>query len=116
MKENLTMQMLLDQLMNLNFIELAAIPMILLVLLEWVLTIYRKKEYYDGLDTISATFIGIINVVISAVLKLGIYGIMLFFYNAVPWSIPREWWAYILCIISIDFCRYFSCNSTVLHS
>jgi len=33
---------------------------------------------------------------------------MLFFYNAVPWSIPREWWAYVLCIISIDFCRYWS--------
>lgn len=109
MKENpLTMEMLLDQLIGLNFIQLAAIPMISLVLLEWIITIVQKKEYYDSLDTISATFIGLVNVGLSAVLKLGLYGIILFFYNAVPWHIPREWWAYILCLLSIDFCRYWS--------
>jgi len=109
MKENpLTMDMLLEQLVDLNIIQLAAIPMILLVILEWILTIKQKKEYYDSLDTISATFIGLVNVGLSAILKLGIYGIILFFYNAVPWSIPTEWWAYVLCIISIDFCRYWS--------
>lgn len=109
MKDNpLTMDMLLDQLIDLNIIQLAAIPMILLVVLEWILTIIQKKDFYDGLDTISATFIGLVNVSLSAAMKLGIYGIILFFYNIVPWSIPREWWAYVLCIISIDFCRYWS--------
>ena len=109
MKENpLTMEMLLDQLVGLNIIQVAAIPMILLVLLEWILTIVKKKDYYDGLDTLSATCIGLVNVGISALLKIGIYAIILFFYNLVPWSIPRVWWAYILCIISIDFCRYWS--------
>jgi len=109
MKENpLTMEMLLQQLVGLNIIQVAAIPMILLVLLEWVLTIVKKKDYYDGLDTLSATCIGLVNISISAVLKLGIYGIILFFYNLVPWSIPRVWWAYILCIVAIDFCRYWS--------
>lgn len=109
MKENpLTMEMLLDQLIGLNIIELAAIPMILLVILEWVLTIIQKKDYYNRLDTVSATFIGLVNVGISALLKIGIFATMLFFYNVVPWSIPREWWAYILCIITIDFFRYWS--------
>lgn len=109
MKDNpLTMEMLLHQLVGLNIIQVAAIPMILLVLLEWALTILKKKDYYDGLDTLSATCIGLVNISISAVLKLGIYGVILFFYNLVPWSIPRVWWAYILCIISIDFCRYWS--------
>ena len=73
MKENpLTMEMLLQQLVGLNIIQVAAIPMILLVLLEWVLTIVKKKDYYDGLDTLSATCIGLVNISISAVLKLGI--------------------------------------------
>lgn len=109
MKENpLTMEMLLDQLVGLDIIQIAAIPMILLVLLEWLLTIIQKKDYYNGLDTLSATVIGLVNVGISALLKIGIFGIFLFFYNAIPWSIPRVWWAYILCIISIDFCRYWS--------
>jgi sterol desaturase/sphingolipid hydroxylase (fatty acid hydroxylase superfamily) len=109
MKENpLTMEMLLDQLVGLDIIQIAAIPMILLVLLEWLLTIIQKKDYYNGLDTLSATVIGLVNIGISALLKIGIFGIFLFFYNAIPWSIPRVWWAYILCIISIDFCRYWS--------
>jgi sterol desaturase/sphingolipid hydroxylase (fatty acid hydroxylase superfamily) len=109
MKENpLTMEMLLDQLVGLDIIQMAAIPMILLVLLEWLLTIIQKKDYYNGLDTLSATVIGLVNVGISALLKIGIFGIFLFFYNAIPWSIPRVWWAYVLCIISIDFCRYWS--------
>jgi hypothetical protein len=69
MKENpLTMEMLLDQLAGLNIIQLAAI-LILLVITEWILTIIQKKDYYDSLDTISATFIGLVNVAISAVLK-----------------------------------------------
>lgn len=109
MKENpLTMEMLLDQLVGLDIIQFAAIPMILLVLLEWLLTIIQKKDYYNGLDTLSATCIGLVNIGISALLKIGIFGIFLFFYNAIPWSIPRVWWAYVLCIISIDFCRYWS--------
>jgi sterol desaturase/sphingolipid hydroxylase (fatty acid hydroxylase superfamily) len=109
MKENpLTIEMLLDQIIDLNIIQIAAIPMILLVVAEWVLTIIQKKDYYNSLDTLSATFIGLVNVGISALLKIGIFGIILFFYNIIPWSIPSEWWAYILCIIAIDFFRYWS--------
>jgi sterol desaturase/sphingolipid hydroxylase (fatty acid hydroxylase superfamily) len=109
MKENnLTMEMLLDQLVGLDIIRLAAIPMILLVIIEWILTIVQKKDYYNSLDTVSATAIGIVNIGISALLKIGIFATILFFYNIIPWSIPREWWAYILCIITIDFFRYWS--------
>jgi hypothetical protein len=73
------MEMLLDQLAGLNIIQLAAIPLILLVITEWILTIIQKKDYYDSLDTISATFIGLINVGISAVLKIGILELYCFF-------------------------------------
>jgi sterol desaturase/sphingolipid hydroxylase (fatty acid hydroxylase superfamily) len=109
MKKNpLTMEMLLDQLAGMNLIEIAAIPLILLVVVEWVLTIIQKKDYYDGYDTISATIIGLVNISISALLKISIFGIILFFYNVVPWSIPRAWWAYILCVFALDFFRYWS--------
>jgi antibiotic biosynthesis monooxygenase (ABM) superfamily enzyme len=44
MKENpLTMEMLLDQLIGLDIIQYAAIPMISFVILEWILTIVQKK-------------------------------------------------------------------------
>jgi sterol desaturase/sphingolipid hydroxylase (fatty acid hydroxylase superfamily) len=109
MKQNpLTLDMLLDQLSGLNIIQFAAIPMILLVIIEWIFTIIQKKDYYNSLDTLSATTIGLVNVGISALLKIGIFTIILFFYNLVPWSIPTNWWAYVLCIVAIDFFRYWS--------
>ena len=105
-EDPITFEMLVDQLATLNLIKAAVIPMISLVLLEWFLTFYQKKDYYDGLDTLSATVIGTVNVIMSAGLKFATFGVIIFFYNLVPWSIPNTWWAYILCIISIDFCRY----------
>jgi hypothetical protein len=76
------MEMLLDQLAGLNIIQLAAIPNS---------TCYNgmdsyhysKKDYYDSLDTISATFIGLVNVAISAVLKIEFLNYTVF-YNVVP--------------------------------
>jgi hypothetical protein len=53
--------MLLDQIIDLNIIQIAY-SMILLVVAEWVLTIIQKKDYYNSLDTISATFMGLVNV------------------------------------------------------
>jgi sterol desaturase/sphingolipid hydroxylase (fatty acid hydroxylase superfamily) len=109
MRENpVTFEMLLEQLEGLYIIQLAAIPMILLVLVEWYISFRQKKDYYDGLDTAAATFIGLVNVAISAAIKIVIFGFILLFYNLVPWSIPRTWWAFILCFVSIDFFRYWS--------
>jgi sterol desaturase/sphingolipid hydroxylase (fatty acid hydroxylase superfamily) len=80
--------------------------MILLIVVAWVLSIIQKNGCYNSLDTIYATSIGLVNVCVSALLKIEIFGIILFFCNVIKWSIPSEWWAYILCIIVIDFCRY----------
>ncbi len=100
--------MLIDQLDGLNIIPAMAIPMILLVVLEWVISARQKKGYYDSKDTVSSTVIGLVNVGISALLKLGMFTLILFFYNMVSWSIPITWWSFILCIVSIDFCRYWA--------
>ena len=109
MRENpISTETLIELVSDYNIIQIAAIPMILLVLLEWIITIIKKRDYYDGLDTISATIIGLVNVGLSALFKVGIFGLILFFYNLVPWSIPKTWWAYILCLVSIDFARYWA--------
>ncbi|MGB5238607.1 MAG: sterol desaturase family protein [Flavobacteriaceae bacterium] len=107
-KSPISVEMLIEQVSEYNIIQIAAIPMILLVVLEWIVTIAKKKDYYDGLDTISATVIGLVNVGLSALLKVGTFGLILFFYNMVPWSIPKTWWAYVLCLVSIDFARYWA--------
>lgn len=117
MRENpVNFEMLVDKLEGLNIIGMAAIPMISLVALEWILTFIKKKDYYDSLDTISATVIGLVNVAMSAALKFATFGVILFFYNLVPWSIGANWtedplsywWAFLLCIVCIDFCRYWA--------
>jgi hypothetical protein len=45
--------------LRIKYYQIAAIPLILLVILEWILTIVQKKGYYNSLDTISATFMGL---------------------------------------------------------
>ena len=108
MRENpIDIELLLVQLAELNIIQAAAVPMVLLVLLEWGLSYYQKKDYYHKLDTLSAAVIGLVNIGLSAALKITIVSIIIFFYNLVPWSIPNEWWSYVLCIIAIDFCSSF---------
>lgn len=106
-KEKLTIEQVLS--MDLpNIIVYAAPVMISLVLLEWIISYYKKKDYYDSKDTLAATAIGLGNVAISAALKIVTFVIVLFFYNLVSWSIPFVWWAYILCFIWIDFWRYWA--------
>jgi sterol desaturase/sphingolipid hydroxylase (fatty acid hydroxylase superfamily) len=86
----------------------AAPVMIGLVLLEWALSLYQNREIYDTKDTLAATAIGIGNLIISAVIKVATFGIIIFFYNLAPWRIPPTWWSYILCIVWIDFWRYWA--------
>ncbi|MBL3654764.1 sterol desaturase family protein [Fulvivirga sediminis] len=106
-KEKFTVDQILS--MDLPNIILYAAPVMLsLVAIEWIISYKQKKDYYDSKDTISAAVIGLVNVAMSAGLKILTFGVILFFYNLVPWSIPATWWSYILCIIWIDFWRYWA--------
>ncbi len=82
--------------------------MIGLVLLEWGLSLYQNRQIYDTKDTLAATAIGVGNLVISALIKVATFGIIIFFYNLAPWRIPPTWWSYILCVVWIDFWRYWA--------
>jgi len=108
MKATISFEELVVMLADYQYVQIMAIPMITLVGLEWLLSYFQKKDYYNGKDTISATVIGLTNVALSALFKVATFGVVLFFYNIVPWSIPTEWWAYPLCIVCIDFCRYWA--------
>lgn len=106
-KEKLTFEQILS--LDLPNIILYAAPiMIGLVALEWYLSYRHKKDYYDSKDTIAATVIGLVNVAMSAGLKVATFGIILFFYNMVPWTIPNTWWGFILCLLWLDFWRYWA--------
>lgn len=101
----------LDQLRQMHFppiIIYAAPVMFLLVFLEWGLSYRQKKDTYNKKDFWASTAIGIGNIIVSAILKLALFAVILFFYNMVPWRIPPTWWSYIICILAIDFCRYWA--------
>lgn len=106
-KEILTYEKVMEMGMP-NIIAAAGPVMITLVLLEWAFSHYKNKKYYDGKDTLAATVIGLVNVAISFFIKVATFSIILYFYNLVPWQIPHTWWAYILCIVWIDFWRYWA--------
>lgn len=91
-----------------NIIVYAAPVMIGLVILEWFISARQKKDYYNTKDTLAATTIGLVNVALSALFKVATFGIILFFWNLVPWTIPHTWWSYVLCFIWIDFWRYWA--------
>jgi len=86
----------------------AAPVMFILVLIEWYIRTRELKEHYDTKDGFSALAIGLGNIGVSALVKVLLFAVILFFYNMVPWSIPPVWWSYLLCIVAIDFCRYWS--------
>src|SRR5690606_35193340 len=91
-----------------NIIVYAAPVMIGLVVIEGLITLYKKRDYYNTKDTLAATVIGLGNVGLNAMLKVFTFGVMLFFYNLVPWSIQPSWWSFILCLVWFDFWRYWA--------
>ncbi|WP_215222925.1 sterol desaturase family protein [Echinicola shivajiensis] len=91
-----------------NIILWAAPVMFALVFAEWGLSIYKNRDSYDGKDFLAASSIGLINVGISAIIKVALFSAVLFFWNIVPWKIPPTWWSFIPCFIAIDFARYWA--------
>jgi len=103
----LTVEQILE--MDLPEIIIYAIPVMLgLTLFEFILSAKKNKRVYDGKDFMSSLAIGVGNLVVSALLKTSVMLIFLAIYNFIPWQIPHTWWAYILCLISLDFFRYWA--------
>lgn len=95
--------------MDLPAIIVFAIPvMMALVLLEYVVGIYQKRELYEGKDFWASLGIGAGNILSSTLFKGALFGTVLFVYNLMPWKIPHTWWSYVGCFIVLDFCRYWA--------
>ena len=95
--------------MDLPPIIVYAVPvMVSLVIVEYIIRVIQWKEEWDMKDTWAAVGIGIGNLISSALVKAIMFGIILFFYNMVPWYIPHTWWSYLVCFVVLDFCRYWA--------
>jgi sterol desaturase/sphingolipid hydroxylase (fatty acid hydroxylase superfamily) len=106
-KETFTLEQL-QELDSLTILHYATPLIIASVLLEWLVGVYKKKDYYEGKDFLAALAIGGGSAALGAVLKVALFSIAMVIYNAVPWAIPRVWWGFVLCFVAIDFCRYWA--------
>jgi len=96
---------------NLDFVTViwvAAPVMFTLVALEWIVGGKKIPNLYNTKDFLASLSIGLGNLVLNGFMKLGMFAVFLFFYNIAPFKIPHTWWSYVLCLIVLDFCRYWA--------
>jgi sterol desaturase/sphingolipid hydroxylase (fatty acid hydroxylase superfamily) len=95
--------------MDLPNILTYAIPVIaFLMVLEVLIITFKQKKKYEKKDFFASASIGLGNVIISALVKSGIFLFVLSFYNLTPLQMPHTWWSYLLCFVVLDFCRYWA--------
>lgn len=88
-----------------------AIPaMFFFVVLEIFISYRQNKKYYDKKETLGSLGIGIGNILISTWIKVILFYMAVWIYNAVPWRMPLNWWTFIPCYIIFDFCSYWAHN------
>ena len=86
----------------------AAPIMISLVILEYWLRYWKFKKKDDKKEMFAATLVGLGNVLSSGLTKGLVFALVIVVYGITPFKIPHTWWSYIVCIIVLDFCRYWA--------
>src|SRR3546814_3227404 len=77
-----------------------AIPaMAFFTLLEIGYSWYHNHKFYQTKESIGSTLVGLGNVAISLVLKIGLLYAVVWIYNIVPWRMSLAWWTFLPCYI-----------------
>lgn len=86
-----------------------AIPiMAVLTFLEIWYSWYSQRKNYDTKESLGSLFVGLGNVAINLLFKLGfIYG-AIYVYNLVPWRMELNWWTLFPCLLVYDYCSYWA--------
>lgn len=91
-----------------NIIIWAAPVMFFFVLLEYIISRWQHKEYYEKKETMGSIMVGIGNVIIGAALKLALFYGMIWVYNHIPWRMELNWWTFLPCYVLFDLCSYWA--------
>ncbi|WP_242134776.1 sterol desaturase family protein [Aestuariivivens marinum] len=89
---------------------LYAIPVFIIAITAEGLLVYkRNKKIYDFKDTFSSLTMGFGSIVIGLFNKMFVVAIFFALYDSIRiTTIPFTWWAWILIVISEDFCYYWA--------
>lgn len=104
-------KLVLEDITSLDFttvIWFAAPIMFTFVLIEFLIGRKQNKNLYSGKDFLASLSIGIGNLILNGFMKIGMFIVFLFFFNLAPFKIPHTWWSYVLCLIVLDFFRYWA--------
>ncbi|NNC95183.1 MAG: sterol desaturase family protein [Chitinophagales bacterium] len=87
-----------------------AVPVMLsLVLLEFIIGQFDKKKLYMRKDFFASAAIGVGNLISTAISQTIMFTVVwAVYYYIAPVTIEPAWWSYVLCIICLDFCRYWA--------
>lgn len=98
---------LLEQ--NVPNIIIWAVPvMLLFTAIEMIVSYIQERPYYEKKETVGSILVGLGNLVVSAVLKLGLLYLCVGVYNLLPWRMALQWWTLIPCYIIFDFFSYWA--------
>jgi sterol desaturase/sphingolipid hydroxylase (fatty acid hydroxylase superfamily) len=86
----------------------AAPVMFFFVLIEYIISRVQHKPYYEKKETIGSICVGVGNVIIGSAIKLFIFYILVWVYNAIPWRMELNWWTFLPCYILFDLCSYWA--------
>jgi sterol desaturase/sphingolipid hydroxylase (fatty acid hydroxylase superfamily) len=86
-----------------------AIPaMAFFTLIEMGHSWYTGQRRYNSREAFGSLLVGLGNVGINLLIKVGMIYSSVFFYNLVPWRMELNWWTLIPCFFMFDFCSYWS--------
>ncbi|MTI30659.1 sterol desaturase family protein, partial [Xanthovirga aplysinae] len=86
-----------------------AIPFFLIfVLIEYLLSLRKKRESYHKKDFLAAVVIGLGSVAINSVFKFFNVAAFLLVYELVPWKLPSNVVSFFICFLTLDLCRYWA--------
>lgn len=106
MKEKITLEKVISNAPDL--ILYAAPILIALALAEFYFSWKNKKELYEKKDFLASLTIGLVYILQSLFTKSLMFGLVLWAYNSISWSIPVNWLTSIACFFVLDFCRYWA--------
>jgi sterol desaturase/sphingolipid hydroxylase (fatty acid hydroxylase superfamily) len=86
----------------------AAPVMFFFVLLEWLISRHQDRHLYEKKETMGSIAVGVGNVIINTALKLGLFYLIVWIYNMLPWRMSLQWWTFVPCYIIFDLCSYWA--------
>ncbi len=107
--EKITLEMLKEIDATAPPIIVWAVPLMLFfTALEYYFNWRENSDRYDNKELLGSIGVGVGNLIVSAAIKIGLFIIVVWFYNLVPWRMKFSWWMLIPCYIFLDLCSYWA--------